>query len=302
MRKRKNRRRNRKLPPKARKRRLRQNLRLALKIFVIILVLTLMGWLLFSDFLKINTISCQLDQKACQEIHLQTLNQYKSDHLLLTKPNKIEDQLLSQDPLLSSAQVVSKFPNHLQVKLYSQKDTIPVGIIEYLAPTSSPTATTTATPTQDLSGNQNSTDSAQATPSATPSPVSTPQVIEQRQVIQSAEPKVKILTSIGNLVAASESDRPKAYLLSNASDPALLKSFYRLYRELILSGITPNMFWLLNDHAVLFSTPSLYTKLPLNDQPSQTVTTLQQIRSQSTINLNRVIIDLRFNQPVVSDY
>lgn len=301
MRKRKNKRRSRKLPPKARKRKLRQSLRLALKIFIVILIFVFVGWLSFSDFLKIDTISCQLDQKACQEIHLQTLNQYKSNHLLLIKPSKIEDQLLSQDPLLASAQVVSKFPAHLQVKLHSQENTIPVGIVDYQSPTPTPTTTPSATPTQIID-DQSSTDSAQATPSATPSPASTPQVIMQRQAIQSTQPKVKILTSIGNLVAASQSDKPKAYLLSDASDPALLKSFYRLYQELVLSGITPKTFWLFDDHAVLFSTPSLYTKLPLSDQPGQIVTTLQQIRSQSTINLNRVIIDLRFNQPVVSDY
>ncbi len=302
MRKRKNKRRRRKLPPKARKRKLRQNLKLTLKIFIIILILVFVAWLSFSDFLKIDTISCQLDQKACQDIHLQTLNQYKSSHLLLLKPTKIEEKLLNQDQLLASAQVISKFPNHLQVKLHSQENTLPIGIISYHSSTPPPTATATATPTQVSTDSPNSTVSAQATSSATPSPASTPQVIKQRQAIQSAQPQVKILTSTGSLIAASESDKPKAYLLSSTSDHTLLKSFYRLYQELILSGITPKVFWLFDDHTVLFITPSLYTKLPLNDQPGQIVATLQQIRSQSTINLNRVIIDLRFNQPVVSDY
>lgn len=298
----KNKRRSRKLPPKARRRKLRQKLRLALKVFIIILILIFLGWLSFSDFLRISSITCQLDQKACQELHLQTIRQYKSHHLLLIKPTKIEEQLLSQDSLLASAQVVPKFPNHLQVKLHSQENTIPVGVIDYHTPTPSPTATATATPTQSLADRQDATDSAQATPSATPAPASTPQVVKQREVIESAQSQVKILTSFGNLVEASDSDRPKAYLLSSSHNEPLLKSFYRLYQEIVLSGITPKVFWLFNDHAVLFLNPGLYTKLPLNDQPAQVVTTLQQIRSQSTINLNRVIIDLRFNQPVISDY
>lgn len=293
------RRRNRQSSKRVRRRRLRQTAKLILKLLAVGLVLGAIGWLIFSDFLKISRISCQLDNKACQPQHLALLEQYKSQHLLLLKPTQIESKLLKQDPLLASAQVISHFPNQLQAQLTSQENSLPVGLISYQTASATPSATPTPDPTPTTSA----TDSAQATPSATPTPQSSaPQLLSQRQAINQAQPETKVLTAAGKLITASASDQPQAYLLSSDPNPSLLQSFYRLYQELILSGITPRLFWLINDYAVLHLSPGLFVKLPLKEQSAQVVTTLQQIRSQSTINLNRVIIDLRFNQPVVSDY
>lgn len=286
------------------RRRLRHQLTFITQTLLIVAVCAFLAWLAFSPLFKIKHLSCQLNGQACRTTHLDQLETLKGKHSLLTKPGQIENQLLQSDPLLSTAKVKLLFPDKLSIKLTSQSETLLVGLIPY---TPSDFASDPASDSSSPPGDQTppvatpSGQSTQATPSAQPTPPNS--LLNQKQAISSTTPQLKTLTASGRLIPAPDSppSPPSAFLLSSPSTN-LLKNFYHLYQELILSGINPQTIWLYQSNAAIRLPNRLLVHLSLTKPIETSIATLQQIRSQSTINLNQVIIDLRFTKPVVSNY
>ena len=59
------------------------------------------------------------------------------------------------------------------------------------------------------------------------------------------------------------------------------------------------LLWAYHDHFAILYTDSTLVVLKSDISPSISLQTLQQIRQHTTIDLNRAIIDLRYDKPVI---
>ncbi len=256
-----------------------------LYVFLSLGALFLLYQLLWGSFWSFKNIVCTIDTQPCpEEIMSQTLF-LKGQKLITFKPTPAIDKLKKTNPGFDTITFQIFYPDKLNIKIQTQKDLIKTGLIKF-------------DPPKELLASQPSSPSAEATPSASPH-----SFLSHLPLLNKPTFDEFSLTSQGELITIPNSNqRNQAFILVENSLPITenLRNFYLLYQELKLSGFSIRHFWVHNSSAGLELEKGNLVVFDLNTDPRQSVASLQQIRSESTINFDQSIIDLRFTNPVVS--
>ncbi len=262
-----------------------------ISLFLMIIPLIVVYYLLNANLFKISQINCSLNQKACRSDHLDVLNLTLNKNSLFIKPTKISQQILSSDPSLTKANIVLIFPNTLKATLISDSQSFTINLIQ-------PTKETPFSAPNEVSGEMGTESGLTPTPHpiltninslANLTPYKTISITSQGQII----PDLNNTPTDSNIYLIQEESS-----ISNEQ----LKKIYEYIEELRQSGITFIKSWVIEPNFIIHLTPNTYTIFNLKSSARTGIATLQQIRGQATINLDRAIMDLRFNKPVISTY
>lgn len=273
----------------------RLTIALALKRFLpyLFLIITL-GFLIYfftSNSLKLTTIDCQLDNRPCEVLQQKLFNKYLNSPLYSLKLNAVEQDLLSFDPSLAAASISVSYPHTLIVRLSSHTNLLLISIYRLTFP--SPTPTPTPLPPE-------------ATPSAS---VSTPSALTTIPILKTTfatqEPfKTFSLTKSGSLIDDIKppdlnTPHPAVFISSDLPTQDQLKNIYEYFQLIQSSSLPFQHFFVLNDSLYLQLNDTTFVIFSLTTTPNSSLASLQQIRAQSTMKLDRVIIDLRFRNPLI---
>lgn len=258
------------------------------KTLVILTVLIPTLYLFKSDIFRISSIQCSYDGKQCSPLHLETLNPYRGQISLLLKPSKISQDLLEADPALSEAKTTLGFPRTLNVSLSSQFNPLALGVVSLpelpqfliITPSASPSSETSSTPVLN--------------PLVTLIPFLT-----------DISTQTIFITNKGQILS-DHTDQTTPFLFLTISpesiSPSTLARIYHYQEEIVFSAIPIIKGWVVRNDLIIHLKPSIYAVFTLESDPLPSINALQQIRATDTIKSDRVIIDLRFDKPVVSSY
>lgn len=242
-------------------------------------------WLPRQSFSQIQTIDCQVDNQNCDESTLSSLQLNIHKFVLGIQPKNIQAKLL-ENPLYESVEVNVRFPSTLEVSITTHKNLIDLGMITMLIATDSAQIITPVS-------------TGSASPSASPHPI----IREFSSIIWETD-KYFLLTAKGTIIPSQKKDI-QAWIVSDNGTISFstdqLNHFYNLDSEFIRSGLNTDKVWLTNRWVgVKLKSGPLVVFDPFSD-PLRSVTTLQQILAQATMDLTHVVLDLRFEKPVITE-
>lgn len=253
-----------------------------------LLIVFLIYQLVLGDRFSFKTIHCTIDNQACSSELVAKLDYLKDQKVFTFKPSLAKEKLIKTNPYFKNVNFQIFYPDKLNVQIETEKDLIKVGLIKYTVISPTPTPTPLLTP--------ESTIAAIATPSATHD------FLNHLPFLSSQPFDYYLLTSHGDLITADESssiDQAQILIEDNLPATATLQNFYLLYHELKLSGFLPRNIWVFGRAAGLKLEKDSIVVFDLNIDPRRSVASLQQIRSESTIDFDVSLIDLRFKNPVI---
>jgi hypothetical protein len=226
---------------------------------------------LFTDLLRVQQVECTHSGGECQQRHREILEHYQGRLVLFLKPAEITAKL-REDPSLRAATVEVKFPNKITALLESETRLLNLGFIlidnQYLS--TPPESSTSANPLwREID--------------ALKLPVSNWYELNQQ----------------GELLPGTEAE--KRVLVLGTAQPAKerLAQLYQLFFLAERNGIGISQLWLRGDHAGLTSTLGVTAFLDLNTDLADSLASLQQILSATTIDFTTTVVDLRFSNPVI---
>lgn len=252
----------------------------------------------FGPYFKISTLDCQLDSQPCPQEILDTLKAYQKQLIFIQKPQQIQAHLLKIHTELTDAQVSISLPHSLIFRLSSDQNLYSLTFIKAQISTA-PSPTPTPTPTQ-ISPSPEIDATQSATPTPTPLPTPHP-LFSWLELINQPPTSYFQLNSQGQLIPASGSDTSIYIINNDLPSKQSLHTFFQLISYLNDSSFRPDLYLLLPDYIIL-KISSNFALFSANRDLPESLNTLQQIYTQSKIDLDQAIIDLRFNKPYISYY
>ncbi len=236
-----------------------------------IIVLATLVLILTTPVLKISSVNCWTTAGDCGLRHWEILRSKMSKLVFLIKPREIESQLL-QDPSIKVAKVDIQFPNRLNARLEMETQLMPIGFINVnLA---------------DLDQPPQSTTSAR---------------LWQKEIMISDQPINNFYQiNVNGELLPSQETKIEAFIIGDHQpDIEMLKSLHQLWRLINYDGFDIKKLWLTEDHFGLITNQNVIALLAFDQPGDKLLATLQQILSESTIDLANTVVDLRFKNPVI---
>lgn len=249
------------------------------QIVLIFIPIVLIIWIPRQPFLQIQKFDCQIDASECNSEVLKKLEPYLHQFVFSIQPHQIDQKLLT-DSRFENSKTEVQFPNTLKIRISSQKNLLNIGFVDVEPIEQAETIQATSS----------------ATPSASPHPI-----LKDLPSLAKIPNKYYSLTKSGTLLDSTSSEANAYILGTELPDKDKLVTFYSLFFELFQSGLNIDKVWYTNRWVgVRLKTGPLVVFSDETD-PLKSVTTLQQILAQATMDLTQAVIDLRFNKPVITN-
>lgn len=207
----------------------------------------------------------------CSPRHLEILELQKGKLSLFLKP-KVLSQELERDPSIKKATVTIRFPHSIDASLEVETRLLPLGFIN---------------------ADRNLLEKAPESSTAAS------RILEEILLTGTQPTGWYDLTGQGALLSGNQSNVFAIILDQESPSTDRLVTFYRFWLLLEQEGLGWKKLWLSGNHAGVELALGPVAVIDLSGELEKTLTTLQQILSTTTIDLNASVIDLRFRNPVV---